>query len=145
MLTVDKTLWYLAGPMSWVPQFNIPLFDSVSAKLRADGYSILSPAELDSPLVRERALASPDGKPAKLEKDSNETWGHVLGRDVERIADEVGGIIFLPDWQKSRGAKLEAFVGLLTGKKFALYGVHTGGVWEVGRVHVQQELVEHMP
>lgn len=145
MLTVDKTLWYLAGPMSWVPQFNIPLFDTTSAKLRAEGFSILSPAELDSPLMRARALASPDGDLTKLEKDTNETWGHVLGRDVERVADEVGGIMFLPNWQKSRGAKLEAFTGLLTGKRFAVYDPHTGGAFEIGRVYVQQELVEHMP
>ena len=43
---------------------------------------------------------------------------------VKLIADQVQGIIFLPNWQKSRGARLEAFVGLLQGKdfKFAVYG-----------------------
>ncbi|KKL43628.1 hypothetical protein LCGC14_2366920, partial [marine sediment metagenome] len=37
---MDKSLkYYLAGPMSGYPQFNIPLFDQVTAVLRADGYT----------------------------------------------------------------------------------------------------------
>jgi Domain of unknown function (DUF4406) len=115
---VSNFMWYLAGPMTNVPQFNIPLFDSVALELRAAGWEILSPAELDSPAMQARALLSPDGDLAKLEKETNETWGTVLGRDVTRVADDVQGLIFLPDWEKSRGAKLEAYVGLLTGKKF---------------------------
>ena len=121
--------WYLAGPMSWIPQFNVPLFHSVSADLRGKGYTIISPAEKDSPKMQAAALASPDGDLSKLEKDTNETWGQVLGKDVELVADHVGGIVFLPNWWNSSGAKLEAFVGLLKGKKFAYY--QPKGVWDV--------------
>ena len=124
MIPAKDGKWYLAGPMSWVPQFNIPLFDNVAGRLRADGYTIISPAELDSPEMRRRALQSMDGDLNKLEHDTGETWGEVLARDVKLVADQVTGIIFLPDWTKSRGAKLEAFVGLLTGKQFAIWNVN---------------------
>lgn len=112
--------FYLAGGMSNYPQFNIPAFDSAASVLRAAGYDIVSPAELDSPEMRAFALESPDGNmPGKI---AGETWGDVLARDVRIIADTVDGVVFLTGWQKSRGARLEAFVALLTGKKqFGLY------------------------
>lgn len=111
--------WYLAGPMSNIPQFNIPAFDEAASELRSKGYDVLSPAELDSPEVREAALKSETG--ARGDVESIETWGDMLARDVKIISDDVGGIIFLPDWYKSQGARLEAYVGVITGKKFLQY------------------------
>ena len=106
--------------MTGIPQFNVPLFDRAARELRDRGYSIVSPAELDSQAVRDAALASKTGSHDDL-LETNETWGDMLARDVKMIADHLGGIIFLPDWQKSRGARLEAFVGLLCGIEFARY------------------------
>lgn len=120
--TLDKSLrWYLAGPMSGRPQFNVPTFDRAAAVLRGEGYTIISPAELDSPLMREKALLSKDGYFKELETVTNETWGDVLARDVKVISDQVDGLIFLPYWWMSNGARLEAFVGLLGKKRFAQF------------------------
>lgn len=110
--------WYLCGPMSGVPQFNVPLFDRVTAELRARGMDVTSPAELDSPAVRAAALESVDGKPGAQGSVANETWGDMLARDVKIIADELDGIILLPGWWRSRGARLEVFVGLLCDRQF---------------------------
>ena len=116
-MTTDKP-YYLAGPMSGYPQFNFPLFYSATAALRAAGYNIISPAELDAQHgVDKEALASTDGDAAKL----SQTWGDLLARDVKIVADTAQGIIFLPNWSKSRGAKLEAFTALLCGHKFGMY------------------------
>ena len=104
---------YLAGPMSGIPQHNFPAFDSAAAALRALGYEIVSPSELDDPEERARCLASPDG--TGFGKDS---WGTLLGRDVALIADSVDGIVFLPRWYESRGARLEAQIGLLCDLQF---------------------------
>ncbi len=111
--------WYLAGPMSGIPQFNIPAFDEAAERLRSFGYDITSPAELDSNEVREAAMASKTGKSEDVTRI--ETWGSMLARDVKLIADEMDGIILLPKWDLSKGARLEAYVGLLTDKQFARY------------------------
>ena len=95
--------YYLAGPMNGLPQLNFPVFDRVAASLRKQGYDIVSPSELDSP--EERAAA--------LKGRQLRTWGELLSRDVLLIANSVQGMILLPGWERSRGAKLEATVGLL--------------------------------
>jgi hypothetical protein len=111
--------YYLAGPMSGLPSFNYPAFHAAAAALRARGYNLVSPAELDEQhtLQYATAIASPDGK----DYHPKWTWGDYLARDVKIVADEAQGIIFLPNWHTSRGAKLEAFTGLLCGHKFGIY------------------------
>jgi hypothetical protein len=105
--------FYLAGPMSNKPQFNFPMFYRVAHALRHQGYDIVSPAELDDEQDKGAALLSTTGDM----KEASRSWGDFLARDVKLLADGgITGIIFLPGWEESSGAKLEAFVGLL--KKF---------------------------
>lgn len=133
--------YYIAGPMSYRPQFNFPLFDRVAAELREEGLTVLSPAELDAPEVREAALASPDGMPEEEggTQMAGETWADFLARDVKLIADHVDAIVLLHDWHNSRGARLEAFVGLLCGKGFYTYDAR--GLHAVCREYVQDHVV----
>lgn len=113
--------WYLAGPMSGIPHFNFPLFIRAAAELRTThDLRVISPAELDDQETAEAAMASPDGDPS-TRLPNHETWGDFLARDVKLIADHTQGLIFLDGWQQSRGARLEAFVGLLCGHDFARY------------------------
>lgn len=108
---------YLAGPMSGLPQFNFPAFDAATKRLRELGWEIISPAEIDDEEDAGVARSSKDGDP----KSANRTWGSFLARDVRIIADEgVQAIVFLPGWTDSRGARLEATVGMLQ-KGFLFY------------------------
>lgn len=117
---------YIAGPMTGYPQFNIPLFDSTAARLREKGYEVVSPAELDDPEIRAISLASPDGKIATLETHG-QTWGDFLARDVKLIADDgIEAIAVLVGWERSRGARLETFVGFLCGLQ--IYKVYDSGL-----------------
>lgn len=110
---------YIAGPMTGIPQFNVPLFDKVAYDLRLQGYNVVSPAELDSPEMRREALRSTDGALGPLEQATGETWGHVLARDVLMLSDTgIEAIVLLPNWWQSRGATLETTVGLLNKLKF---------------------------
>jgi len=120
---MSKGKFYLAGPMSGYPQSNFPAFIAAAADLRAGGYEIVSPAELDAENgIDKQAMASTDGDASKL----TQTWGDLLARDVKLVADQVDGIIVLPGWENSRGARLEAFVGLLCRKKFFEYSEDDG-------------------
>lgn len=109
---------YLAGPMSGIPYFNFPEFQRVAKLLRQARWDVVSPAELDEQDSVEKAGQSTTGQMS----DAAHSWGHYLSRDVRIIADEgIEGIVLLPGWVKSRGARLEASVGLLMGPKFKFY------------------------
>lgn len=127
---------YIAGPMTGVPEFNIPLFDRVARQLRTHGYDVVSPAELDSPEMRTAAMQSTDGALAPLEKATKETWGQVLARDVRVLSDHgIQAIVLLPGWYKSRGARLESVVGLLNNLRFFVY-TEDGQISEVTTSYV---------
>lgn len=129
---------YLAGPMTGIPNFNFPKFDRVSAELRANGYEVVSPAELDSPEFRASVMA--DGITGN-EKRLTGLWGDCLARDVKLIADDgIEAIFLLEDWNKSRGARLEATVGLLCNLKFFLYA--DDGTYNLPRGWVAQQIAE---
>ena len=114
-----STRVYIAGPMSHIKNFNFPYFDTVAAQLRAHGYDVVSPAELDDAAFRERVMGD---TVTGFESDLLGAWGDCLARDIKLIADGgIEGIVLLQNWEKSRGAKLEAFVGALCNKRFALY------------------------
>jgi hypothetical protein len=118
---------YLCGPMTGRPQFNIPLFDRVTAALRAQGYDIVSPGELDDAETRACALASPDGAPGSG-SNNGQTWGDFLSRDIKIVVDNCEGIAMLPDWEKSRGARLEVYAALLQRHAFHEVNILVNGI-----------------
>lgn len=113
---VKRKRYYIAGPMTGLPQFNFPTFDTAAASLRSFGYEVTSPVELDKEESRAAALGNATGDPAEYKADTGETWGDLLARDVKLIADEVDAVICLPGWEGSKGARLEVFVARTCGK-----------------------------
>lgn len=106
----DDPFFYLGGPMTGIPQFNFPEFRRVATKLRAEGYNIVSPAELDDPESARAAMESNDGAPGSGSANGEE-WEDFLARDVVICAlPTCIGAIMLPGWEKSNGARLETFV-----------------------------------
>ena len=126
---MDKSLvWYLTGPISGIPRGNIPLFESATAVLRASGYKIISPIEADGPEIHQDYM---------IGKVHDHRWGEFLARDVKIIADDVDGLILLPGWQGSRGARLEVFTGILCQKAFGLYDSSIEAVLETDIIHMR--------
>lgn len=107
--------YYIAGPMTGIPQFNFPAFFAAAEDLRKRGHGIVSPAEMDME-IGVTALDSPDGKLKDGKTDDGYTFGDFLARDVKVIADKVDGVVVLPEWHKSKGARLEVFVALISNK-----------------------------
>lgn len=135
---------YIAGPMTGIPQFNYPQFMALAEELRAltvaiDGHparmEVVSPAEMDDPETMAAALASPDGAPGSGSANS-ETWGDFLARDVKLIADgKFDGIVVLPRWEESRGARLETYVAFLAGVPILNYRGH-GSFYNVPEIEL---------
>lgn len=82
---------YIAGPMTGKPSWNFPAFFAEAAVLRAEGFEVINPAELD------------DGDPETL------IWSDCLKRDIPELV-RCQAIVLLPGWSESRGAQLEHHV-----------------------------------
>lgn len=115
---------YLSGPMTGYPAFNVPAFEAAAKNLRALGHEVTSPHELDEKdAIGEIVRSSKDGNVAELTAQTGQTWGTLLARDVQTLADgNFDAIVVLPGWQQSKGAKLEVIVGLLLRLPIVLYG-----------------------
>lgn len=124
---------YTAGPMTGIPKFNFPAFLAAAEHLRSLGYEIFSPAEMDLKDVGVSALSSTDGKLSTEGKTSDGyTFGDFLARDVKIIADKVDGVVCLTGWENSKGARLEVFVALISGKPVYSYvPEHPKGMIEI--------------
>jgi hypothetical protein len=81
---------YLSGPMTGLPDFNRPAFHAAAAALRAQGYVVINPAEVDL-------------GPAA-------TWVDYMRIHLAEIARRVTQVFVLPGWEGSRGAQLEVHV-----------------------------------
>lgn len=94
--------WYLAGPMSGIPEFNKPEFDRVAGNLRAEGYVICSPPELDTPDVV--------NNPGRWQHGTV-GWQELLKRDLDIVTSPMcEGVIVIEGWTRSKGALLETYV-----------------------------------
>lgn len=118
--------FYLSGPMTGYPQFNVPAFEAASEWLRKVGHEVVSPHEMDKDDgIGDVVKTSPNGDVAALTVATGETWGTLLARDVRVIADgNFDAIFVLPGWLQSKGARLEVFVFLL--KKLPVIEYETG-------------------
>lgn len=81
---------YLAGPMSGLPEFNRPAFVAEAERLRAQGHKVLNPAE-------------------HFGGDQSLPWSAYMREGIAAVlmADVVR---VLPNWENSRGARLEIAV-----------------------------------
>lgn len=107
---------YVANRMTGVPQFNYPWFYEAAEHLRGLGHYVQSPAEMDTPEVREAALASPDGLLDAENKVGGRSWAEILADDVKLIGGGgIDAVVVGPEWFVSKGARLETFVAYLSG------------------------------
>jgi hypothetical protein len=115
---------------------NFPLFDNTAAALRELGYDITSPAEMDSEEIRADVMQNESGVPSGV----GGTWGDFLARDLKILADELNGIILLPEWETSRGARLEAFVSVDCGYPAQLIDPENLTLTEVSSEYIMEKI-----
>ncbi len=91
---MDQTVrrLYLAGPMSGYAEHNFPLFNRVARLLRGQCYEVFNPAE------------NKDG-------DTRQPRSFYMWLDIPALL-ESECIVFLPGWERSRGANLEVWLAI---------------------------------
>lgn len=102
------TRLYLAGGMTGYPDLNFPLFHSEAARLRALGYDIVNPAEINGGADELVACASMSDQQLAAH------WQKCMRKDIT-VLMTCDGIAMLPGWERSRGAKIEHGVAAALG------------------------------
>lgn len=92
------TTIYLSGPMSGMPEFNFPAFHAEAARLRALGYKVVNPAEINV--------------------DGDKSWEECLRADIKALCD-CDAVALLPGWENSKGAHLEVHIAHRLGLQIA--------------------------
>jgi uncharacterized protein DUF4406 len=101
-------MYYISGPIAGDREKNIAHFIQAAADLRARGYKILSPIEVNA---------------GALNPDEEKDWSWYMRRDIEAMMhDDVTGVILLPGWEFSRGAQVELAVAKALAFRIAFLG-----------------------
>ena len=80
--------WYVSGPMTGLPDLNRPAFQQAAATVRATGHDAINPVEL-CPL--------------------HIPWKAAMRMDLAALKT-AHGVICLPGWERSRGARIEVWL-----------------------------------
>lgn len=103
---------YISGPMRGRPGYNYGTFNEVEECLYrwrgsiagTDDFTVINPAK-------------------NFDGDTSLDIATYMTRDLQQVL-EADGIVLLPGWRDSEGAKLEVRVALVTGKKFYEAAAH---------------------
>lgn len=101
---------YLCGPMTGYADLNHPAFYAAEEELKSKGYEVINPARMDEELGLDphKGVMEPDFLKDAAKRDLDA----VMGCD---------GIVLLPEWEASKGAKAELAVAQWLDKKIYLY------------------------
>lgn len=91
---------YLAGKMSGMPNLNFPLFNAEAKRLRALGYEIVNPAEINGGMAELGLVAN------MTPEQQAKHWRACMRRDIPAML-ACDGVALLHDWETSKGARLE--------------------------------------
>ena len=85
---------YIAGPMTGLPDFNYPAFHAEAARLRALGFHVENPAECVAPVCG--------------------SWCAYMRLAIAQLVT-CDGIVLLPGWRRSKGARVEYLLACVLG------------------------------
>lgn len=108
-MSENRYTLYIAGPMSGKAHHNFPAFDEAAQTLRQLGYRVINPAELTRELP---------GEPGSL------PYEVYLRNDLKNMVTEATDLVLLPDWEDSRGARIEFEVAVILNFRIWLYFNH---------------------
>jgi len=105
-----RTVVYLAGQMSGLPNYGAPIFDAAAADLRQRGYRVINPVDIDREIGFDPMTDLPEDFDLKA----------AIRRDVNHLVD-CDAIAMLPGHEKSKGAAAERYVAIWAGLRVLAY------------------------
>lgn len=114
----EGDLVYLAGPMSGIEKFNFPAFFEFQALLENNGLKVVSPAQHD---IEEGV---------DINHPEQQTQGFrekMLAWDFGQIVGPVVGVVLLPGWRTSVGARAECMLAQMIGKPAMEFVIDSNG------------------
>lgn len=99
---------YVAGPMTGIPGFNYRAFDEARDVLAAEGWDVISPADLD------RENLGIDFSTMEGTEDLSEFVHDFARQDLDALLD-VHAVIVLDGWERSTGATNEVRIATMIG------------------------------
>lgn len=107
---------YIAGPMTSIPLYNFPAFDAAAGRWRLRGHHVASPADISRDVWVERHGREFDPSADRCEY-GDDALTEMFARDLAAVC-AVDALAFLPGWENSKGAQLEAAIAKQLGKRF---------------------------
>lgn len=108
--------YYLAGPMSGLPECNFPAFERAARELRLWGFEIASPHDIDH-------------------GETPETQGQlsysIYMKAGIKLLMECDGIIMIDGWTHSRGAMAEFNIAVACGMEPMYYDLQAGALTQL--------------
>jgi len=99
---------YIAGPMTGIDELNFPLFNAEAARLRALGWEVTNPAE--------------------VQPDQTAQWIDCMLDDIPALMS-CDVVALLPGWETSKGARIEHCVALNHGMEVVMAADLVTGPW----------------
>lgn len=102
--SMSKGTIYIAGPMRGVPYYNFPAFDAARDLLSAEGWQVMSPADLDRAAGFD-AMRLPAAHDWQTSPDGF-CCASCIDRDIAALR-ACDAIYLLDGWERSAGARAE--------------------------------------
>lgn len=109
-MNIANTIYYIAGPMRGYPRYNFDAFLDAARDLRRRGFDTINPAQLDLDHGFD-----PDRDPV-----TPEFMDQAMRRDIAGVL-AAGGLVLLPGWERSTGARAEKALAEWRGIPVLLY------------------------
>ena len=123
------TTLYLAGPMRGKPLYNFQEFENAKCSLATSTVRVISPHDMDiadgSVTIAHRLMVGPYGYGREFHAvEWNGEFAPTMRKDIAEIVTKCDGIVLLPGWEDSEGARLEQTVAVICG--LDVYEWHNG-------------------
>lgn len=104
---MSKPKCYIAGPMRGYENCNFDSFDEAKAKVKALGYTPISPADMD------RLFEGWVEYPPEDLVVTQDMLENMILRDLEVIGRQCSAVYMLCGWEHSKGAQVEHRLAIL--------------------------------